>query len=269
VAPLTLRTALIRGVKDALGRVAGMSGAYARHFRSHATIVAFHRVTDQLPEDDLTCGARKFETFCRFFQRHFRVLSLADQVELCSTGGNAGGTLSITFDDGYLDNATVAAPILKRLQLPATFFIATGFIGSQIVPPWDRKLPRQPGWMTWEHVRALAAQGFDIGNHSDGHIDLGSADADTIRTDLELSKRKLAEHLGKTSTLFAYPFGGRENISPRSRELVREAGFSCCAACYGGLNPATADPFSLNRIGIARWFATPDQLAFDLMTGKA
>ena len=36
--------------------------------------------------------------------------------------------LAITFDDGYANNATVAAPILQRLGLHATFFIATGFL---------------------------------------------------------------------------------------------------------------------------------------------
>ena len=36
--------------------------------------------------------------------------------------------LAITFDDGYADNRTVAAPLLERHGLPCTFFVATGFL---------------------------------------------------------------------------------------------------------------------------------------------
>ncbi|MDF1530414.1 MAG: polysaccharide deacetylase family protein, partial [Sedimenticola sp.] len=39
-------------------------------------------------------------------------------------------SLAITFDDGYADNAMVALPILKKYKLPATFFIATGFLDN-------------------------------------------------------------------------------------------------------------------------------------------
>jgi peptidoglycan/xylan/chitin deacetylase (PgdA/CDA1 family) len=92
-----------------------------------------------------------------------------------------GGTLSITFDDGYRDNYEVAAPILKRLDLPATFFVTTGFIGTRRVAPWDQNLVRQPGWMDWDQVRSLASQGFEIGCHTDTHIDMGTADEQTVR----------------------------------------------------------------------------------------
>jgi hypothetical protein len=170
---MSTRTRLSRRVKDVIGRAAGMSGIYARHFSSRMTVVAFHRITDELAEDELTCGSRKFENFCRFFQRHFRVLPFSEQVARSQAGEELGGTLSITFDDGYRDNFEVAAPILLRLSLPATFFVTTGFIGSQVIPPWDRFLLRQPGWMSWNHVRLLASSGFEIGSHTDTHIDMG------------------------------------------------------------------------------------------------
>ena len=262
-------TGFRRRAKDAIGRAAGLTGGYARRFRSQMTVVAFHRVTDALAADGLTCSAAKFEAFCKFFAKHFQVVALSEQVRICRAGGDVGGTLSITFDDGYADNIQTAAPILQRLQLPATFFVTTGFIGSQTVPPWDRELPRQPGWMSWDQVRKLRDLGFEIGNHTETHIDMGTADSQTVRGELARSKRKLLEELGTEPHLFAYPFGGREHISNSSRDLIREAGFSCCLSCYGGVNASRPDPFELKRIGIAEWFASPDQFGYELLTGKA
>jgi peptidoglycan/xylan/chitin deacetylase (PgdA/CDA1 family) len=255
-------------VKSVLGRAASWSGTYSREFRSIMAIVAFHRVNDQMPLDGLTCSSAKFEAFCRFFSKHFTVLPFGEQVAGCRAGRDMGGTLSITFDDGYLDNFEVAAPILRRLGLPATFFVTTGFIGSTAPAPWDIALPESPGWMNWDHVRGLLAQGFQIGSHTHSHIDMAAADPETVRKELSISKRKLLEELNLVADLFAYPFGGREHMSERSRALVRESGFSCCAACYGGVNSPAADPYMLNRIGIAEWFDTPDQFGFELMTKR-
>ena len=256
-------------LKMLLGRAAGLSGAYALKFRSQMTIVAFHRINDHAPDHDgLTCGAAKFEAFCKFFKRYFAVIPLAEQIAGCRQGRNMGGTLSITFDDGYHDNYEVAAPVLRKLGLPATFFITTGFIGSEITAPWDTALPVPARWMTWQQVRALVSQGFEIGCHTHTHINMAVTDPQGIRAELETSKRKILEELGVTAELFAYPFGGREHISESALELVREAGFSCCAACYGGVNSPGADPYRLNRIGIAQWFDTPHQLGFEIVANR-
>jgi peptidoglycan/xylan/chitin deacetylase (PgdA/CDA1 family) len=255
-------------VKSVLGRAAGWTGAYSRDFRSKMTIVAFHRVNDQIPLDGLTCTSAKFEAFCHFFQRHFDVLPVSEQVAGCRAGRDMGGTLSITFDDGYLDNFEVAAPILRRLNLPATFFVTTGFIGSDAPAPWDTALPVKAGWMNWNHVRGLVAQGFHVGSHTDTHINMAATDAQKVRDELEISKRKLRQELDLDVDLFAYPFGGREHMSASARELVRQAGFSCCASCYGGVNSTSPDPYDLNRIGIAEWFDTPDQFGFEVVTNR-
>lgn len=36
----------------------------------------------------------------------------------------------VTFDDGYRNNVTIAAPILKQRGIPAVFFLTTGYIGT-------------------------------------------------------------------------------------------------------------------------------------------
>jgi peptidoglycan/xylan/chitin deacetylase (PgdA/CDA1 family) len=256
-----------RLLKTALGRIAGLSGAYARAFQSTMVSVAFHRVNDQMAGDSLTCGSAKFAAFCRFFRSHARVVSLGEQVAGCNERRDMRGTVSITFDDGYRDNFEVAAPILRDLQLPATFFITTGFIGSQVIAPWDAALVRQPGWMTWDNVRALASQGFEIGAHTHTHVDMGSADAATLRADLLRSRQAIQRELGLTVRLFAYPFGGREHITDAALALVRELGYECCASGFGGLNPPGTSPYELRRIPIAEWFTTPHQFGFEFLRG--
>jgi len=268
IGPLRMNTPVGKKIKGAVGRFAGLTRMIERRFRSKMIIVAFHRVNDTFPEDGLTHSSAKFEQYCEFFRTHFEVIPLSEQVAGFHAARDLGGTLSITLDDGYRDNFEVAAPILRKLSLPATFFVVTGFIGTQTVAPWDRDLVRQPGWMDWDQLRSLASQGFEIGCHTESHIDLGTAAAETVRSDLEVSKRKLHEQLGGPVRLFAYPFGGRNNISEQSLKLVREAGFICCASCCGGVNATTASPFDLHRIPIAKGFGTPEQFGFDLFFGR-
>jgi peptidoglycan/xylan/chitin deacetylase (PgdA/CDA1 family) len=256
-------------VKTMLGRAADMTGICARRFGSVTTIVAFHRVNDALPEDGLTCSPAKFESFCRFFREHFRVVSLSELVTGARAGRDMAGALAITFDDGYLDNYEVAAPILSKLGLPATFFVTTGFVGSAIVAPWDQGLVVPQRWMSWNQVRSLVSQGFEIGCHSDTHLDLGEASAEVARADLRASQVKIHDELGTEARLFAYPFGGPQHLSESSRQLIRELGFECCVSCHGGTNPPTPNPYELKRIGIAEWFSNPYQFALELALGKA
>ena len=43
----------------------------------------------------------------------------------------------VTFDDGYYDNLAVAGPLLEEARVPATVFLATGFLGASCFW-WDR-----------------------------------------------------------------------------------------------------------------------------------
>lgn len=257
-----MKTTLMRGIKTLLGRAADVTGIGDRNFANVMTIIAFHRVNDELPNDGLTCSSAEFESFCRFFKDHFRPVSLSQQVAEARAGRSMAGTLSITFDDGYLDNHDIAAPILRRLGLPATFFVVTGFVGSSIIAPWDRGLPTPQRWMNWDHVRSLVSQGFEIGCHTDTHLDLGQVSPAEVRNDLRAALAKIGNELGTVAQLFAYPFGGPQHISESSRQVVRELGFDCCVSCQGGANPPIPDPYYLNRIGIGKWFANPYQFAF-------
>lgn len=69
--------------------------------------------------------------------RAFRVVPLADAVRSWREQGVwPSGALAVTFDDGYRNNLEVAAPILKRLGVPATFFVTAGFVDGTARPWW-------------------------------------------------------------------------------------------------------------------------------------
>jgi len=172
----------------------------------------------------------------------------------------------ITFDDGYLDNFEVAAPILTRLALPATFFVVTRYMSTDTVAWWDESLPRQPGWMSWEQVRQLARAGFEIGAHTRTHVDLGKVRGEEAEREIAGAREDLARELGRAPAHFAYPYGQREHLLEENRELVRQAGYQSCVSCFGGTAHCGTDPFALRRFPIARWYRTPEQFAFEVLT---
>jgi peptidoglycan/xylan/chitin deacetylase (PgdA/CDA1 family) len=101
--------------------------------RSGAIAFMYHSVADEdLAEwidPDNHVPAEIFAEQMAYLAAHRLVVSL-DQLLLTMARGERveDGTVVLTFDDGYLDNLTVAAPILARHQLPATLFLPSGYI---------------------------------------------------------------------------------------------------------------------------------------------
>jgi peptidoglycan/xylan/chitin deacetylase (PgdA/CDA1 family) len=95
------------------------------------SIFIYHRVLPR--KDPLFPGEVDSADFDRDLRRiasMFNVISLRDAVRHSAAGTLPARAACITFDDGYADNAEVALPILQRHGLPATFFIATGFLNG-------------------------------------------------------------------------------------------------------------------------------------------
>jgi peptidoglycan/xylan/chitin deacetylase (PgdA/CDA1 family) len=110
---------------------AGIGALYvrARHIRG-AVILMYHSVAHAPqaawihPRNRVPPG--QFEAHARFLSRHRHVVSMSELVTSLELGVTpAPGTVAITFDDGYLDNLTVAAPILRNYGLSATLYLST------------------------------------------------------------------------------------------------------------------------------------------------
>lgn len=97
--------------------------------RKRIVVLIYHRVL--LTKDPLWDGDVDQEAFfmqMKVLKERFNVLPLGEAIQKLNNGTLPARCVCITFDDGYADNHTVALPILQNMNLPATFFIATGYL---------------------------------------------------------------------------------------------------------------------------------------------
>ncbi|MDL2353692.1 MAG: polysaccharide deacetylase family protein [Pseudomonadota bacterium] len=97
--------------------------------RKRLSILIYHRVLAAPdPLFPAEVDAQRFEQHLRYLKRSFNVISLSEAVHGLRHDSLPPRAACITFDDGYADNAEIALPLLQRHALPATFFVATGFL---------------------------------------------------------------------------------------------------------------------------------------------
>jgi len=214
------------------------------------TVLLYHRVSDEA-RDNLTVGVAQFDRQMALLRRHCRVLSLADVLAAETVPASRKPLVCVTFDDGYLDNYQHAAPILERNGVPAAFFVSTRIVASDRQFPHDvrRENPHIPV-MQWDQLRAMRDAGFTIGSHSATHIDCASEPEEVVVRELAESRDDLARELGVATPIFAYPYGGREHMTPARLALVKAAGYSACLSAYGGSNVGHVDRWNVLRRGI-------------------
>ena len=118
------------GLRFLLERTTGWSGVL---------VLNYHRVGNgnESPFDRALWSAdsKAFTDQIRFCKSQLDLITPDDIPRVLSHG--RGRYALITFDDGYRDNYEIAFPILKAEDVPATFFIATGFVDAPQVPWWD------------------------------------------------------------------------------------------------------------------------------------
>ncbi len=155
--------------------------------------------------------------------------------------------VAVTFDDGYRDNLTHAAPVLHEFGIPATVFAVTGRMGGLLDHDHD---PETCRLLSWEELEKLASAGIEIGAHTMTHRRLSDLSEAEQRDEIAESRRLIADRLSAEVTAFAYPFGTAADYTDTTVRLVREAGFSYAVSNRYGPNLLEASPWTLRRIWI-------------------
>jgi peptidoglycan/xylan/chitin deacetylase (PgdA/CDA1 family) len=205
-------------------------------------ILFYHRVAHD--RDELAVSPRDFERqmerLARDGRRALDVRSAIDALE-------QPDVIGLSFDDGYLDVAEHAEPVLARLGFSATVFVSSGVTDGRATFTW---YARQPPLIDWDEMRRLDGAGvLRFESHTVTHPNLLALDDETARREIVDGKRELEERLGRESRVFCYPAG---LYGARERRLVADAGFLLAASCEPGVNTRATDPLALRRIQIDR-----------------
>ena len=99
---------------------------YKSH-RKRDLVLMFHNVLSETSQDInlRNIGVDYFQNMMKYISKNYEIVPLAD---LKNPGS---GRIAITFDDGLINNLRYAAPVLKKLNLPATFFATTTWINGE------------------------------------------------------------------------------------------------------------------------------------------
>lgn len=164
--------------------------------------------------------------------------------------GGEGRRVAFTFDDAYRSVRLLAKPILDRAGFPGTIFVATDWPDQEGPMVWpgidlwlagaheDELLPH-----TWEELRDMADQGWEIGSHTCSHPYLTMLDDASLEAELRESRERCTERIGRPCHSIAYPYGEWDARVP---EAAARAGYR--AGAILGLHQPR--PLTWPRVGV-------------------
>lgn len=168
-------------------------------------------------------------------QNGYRFISIDEAAEilqrtqLSTVNCQLSTFVCLTFDDGYRDNYTLAYPMLKRLGVPFTVYISTGYIDNQLPMWW---YPEQKLGMNAAELQALDADPLcTIGAHTVSHPKLDTLSYEKQYIEIADSKLELERLLGHPVQHFSFPHGAHNEDT---LTICRELGFQTVVQSWGG-----------------------------------
>lgn len=162
----------------------------------------------------------------------------------------------LTFDDSVASHATFVAPLLKKLGFGATFFITEGFEFNQ-----DKE-----HYMTWEQIKKLNDEGFEIGNHTRNHTGVSGQAAAALNADVEYIETQCVAKGIPKPTSFCYPGYGSSDAAVK---LLRERGYRFARS--GGaraFDPSKDEPLTMPQAFDSKPGCTLEQFAAAVASAK-
>lgn len=157
-----------------------------------------------------------------------------------------GRRILITFDDGYLDFAEHAWPLLRRYGFHALVFVVTDRVGGTAV--WDVKLGSGAQLLSWADIRALHDDGVAFGSHTATHPELTLLDPAALTRELAASRATLERELMTPVRVIAYPYGDQNSVVTH---IAGACGYEYGLVSSGGATYPRERLLSLSRIEVS------------------
>jgi peptidoglycan/xylan/chitin deacetylase (PgdA/CDA1 family) len=220
---------------------AWLARSRGRADESGIRILFYHRIADD--DDELAVPPERFREQMHYLaSAGYQVVDVVQVADRLGRGEVPHRTIGLSFDDGYLDVAENALPVLSDLGFRATVFVATGVTDGRASFAWYR---RQPPLLRWDEIVQLDGEptlGFEA--HSVTHPNLLTLDDQRATEEIIGSRDELEMRLGRPVTAFSYPAG---LFGERERGIVVQAGYRVAVSCRPGINRPSTDRFALLR----------------------
>jgi peptidoglycan/xylan/chitin deacetylase (PgdA/CDA1 family) len=201
----------------------------------------YHRISDD--RDELAVSPARFRRQMDFLaSQSYRVVGVLEAADLLDQGGRLSKTIGLSFDDGYLDVAEQALPLLQERGFRATVFVSPAVVDGWASFGWYESQPPLLGWDEIVELDRDGTLGFEA--HTLTHPNLLTLRDAAAHEEIVGSKFALEARLGRLVRAFSYPAG---LFGPRERELVAAAGFRVAVSCEPGPNTRGTDRMALRR----------------------
>jgi len=108
--------------------------------------------------------------------------------------------------------------------------------------------PPEHAAMTWEELRAVSAEGVEVGCHTETHPILSRIPSQNLDREIGGAQTEIEQRLHLPVRHFCYPNGRPIDVNEAAVTSVREAGFASAVTCSWGFNSAIEKPFQLSRL---------------------
>ena len=195
----------------------------------HPVILTYHSISEG--KSPLSTSPSTFAEQMQWLKTNATVITLRQLVrvmkELQPLPERA---VVLTFDDGHRDFRTAVAPVLRRLQLPATIFVSTACCGAGTERLEGCASGINRPTLAWYQIRQLHQQGFGVGAHSISHLPLTEMSPAEVEREVAGNKAEFESLTGEPVEFFAYPYG-RWNSA--IRRVVQRYYAAACSTAAG------------------------------------